>query len=667
MLSRSLSRAPLSEHVLLGFLLLATLLRGGKSLEVTWMLVALAAALLVIEVRAQHLRPTGSMQASDMGLRICAFGFLVWTLGSYLTSSTKNYGLDELLRDGALVLIFLWTMRYVRRSPDAAFIRRFAFCVVLAALLAVLLGVLVYALQPVNRFVGSFFDYRFHTDYWPNAWAQYLLLSWPMILLLALDAAGRARRTIPVLLGLLFGALLLSYSRGALIACVGQLALLAWCRRGQQRRYTQSDACMVALTVLIASSMFFGVNALRAQFHPVESVAEKVTFTADEGASSVSERKAFWSQSLHLSAERPVLGWGPYSFRFVHQKLQTGVLQTSDHPHNLFLKIAVERGVAAALLLVAMFVIVLLPTGRSVFALFRYRHNSAGAVDQRTCLLAVVILGVLAHNLIDYNLQFVGIALPFWIALGLLAHRSMPPLKLAPSTTLSATSTSKKSVQLLDLSIAIILLLVALREGGYLVTSSLGRHAEVRSDHAVALRWYDRSLSEWFSRDLLLSRALLATLSDDTLRAEDSVRRYALVNAEDPRGWRLRGDAAMLRGDLDEARDAYTEAYHRGRWNDLSITYALAEALRIGGHTEELFALKPEIDALLQAFVEAITRNAHFIALSHNAEDAIALTALLKDEYPKDAPRYDVLAARADFAMRRERLLARSRPPGYLW
>jgi O-antigen ligase len=49
-----------------------------------------------------------------------------------------------------------------------------------------------------------------------------------------------------------------------------------------------------------------------------------------------------------MSWERPMIGFGPGTFRFVQPQLQHEVLATSDHPHNVFLKLAMERGWPAA-------------------------------------------------------------------------------------------------------------------------------------------------------------------------------------------------------------------------------------------------------------------------------------------------------------------------------
>jgi O-antigen ligase len=327
-----LSWVPFPEQVLLGFSLFSLLWRGGKGLEATWLLTGIAVFLTIANfLKGSEEAQQGAPRPAHypIGLPLLAAGFFVWTMASFLHSSTANYGLDEVLRDGALVLVFFWTMERAMRGDAAIFVRRFASTISIGTVLAIAFGILVYAMQPVNRFVGTFFDYRFHTDYWPNAWAEYLLLAWPMMVLWIRTQRGVLRVTGYGILGIVFGALLLSYSRGAMIAFAGQVFLLGiWYAlrkkndAGAKLKVAGCKAVVkIGLIIFVAFAVFFSVNALRGQYHPVQSVAEKITFTADEGGSSVSERAQFWDQSMELIKQKPLYGWGPYSFRFIHQRL----------------------------------------------------------------------------------------------------------------------------------------------------------------------------------------------------------------------------------------------------------------------------------------------------------------------------------------------------------
>lgn len=617
---------------------------------------------------AMFLRPRNERRTVPLLAWSAGWLFVGWTVLSYVYSFTRNYGLDEVLSTASLFLIFLWAARRMQDSDGIAAARMGAKSVIAAALIACLMGIVVYVCQPVNRFVGSFLDPRFHTDYWPNAWAQFLLLAWPLVLVLPVPSRSWGRIVRALILGTLTGFLLLSYSRGGLIAFGGQIVLLLLL---EFLTHARSPALLVhrvrergpsflleAIAVaVVAGSIFVGVNAVRSHVHDVQSVVEKVTFTSSEGASSITERAQFWGQAWALALERPLLGWGPYSFRFVQPHLQQEVLATSDHPHNVFLKFAAERGLPAAFFFL---VIVFLPF---LFAAPWRRGRMDPEGDGLRVAAVLSIGGVLAHNLIDYNLQFVGIALPFWILLGFLLGRPgwRVPFFGAPLPSI-------RSVRLLELTAASLLLLVAVKEGVELTRSSLGRHAEAAGQTEVALLWYDRAAGEWLSRDMHLSRAALLIGNDGrALEALDAIATYQGENAQDARGWRLLGEAQMRLGDPAAAVESFQTALGYGAYNDLGIVHGYVSALLAAERKPELDQKKDQIDALLWAYDDAIERNAHFIALSGNVEECIAVASLMASVYPKDEPRYDILAARVDRNARRERARLQARTPGILW
>src|SRR6185295_13667108 len=102
------------------------------------------------------------------------------------------------------------------------------------------------------------------------------------------------------------------------------------------------------------------------------------------------EREDFWHQAIALAQEKPLLGWGPYSFRFIQPHVQKSVLATSDHPHNVFLKYAAERGVPAALFLLVIVAWALLAGIRSS------KKSNDGSVPIKI-FFVVGVAGVIAH------------------------------------------------------------------------------------------------------------------------------------------------------------------------------------------------------------------------------------------------------------------------------
>ncbi len=635
---------PTIEQIVLAFLAVVIVWKGGKALDAVWLQALLAGGVIFFSSKAK------SPHVSGLFL-VFLITLLGWTVTSFVFSHTLNYGFDEVLQTASLVLLLLWAA--ARRQEDERFTGHVAQTVSFAGLLACGVGIAVYILQPVSRFVGTFFDHRFHTDYWPNAWAEFVLLMWPLLLWVIFT---REEKKLPVILrhdwmkgvilGFVLACLLLSYSRGGFIAFAGQIILLGALAIVFQRRRIRWRRVPVTVVSAVLTSviLFTGINSVRDRFHDVQSVVRKATFSADEGTSSVSERKSFWRQATTLALEKPVFGWGPYSFRFLQPHIQGGVLQTSDHPHNVFLKYASERGIFAAILLGVIFLWSILSGLRVLL-----RKGSAVPIE---LFLLVAVAGVIAHNLIDYNLQFVGIALPLWLAMGLLVSRPH-----------ASRFIMRRRLEVL---VALALLLFTVFEGANLVMSSRARRAEANGQALEALRWYALTDKSLFPRDAWLARGAMLLALNQLPQAEEALDRSLGYNDQDGRAWRLLGDIYLRWNKRQDALRSYEKAYAYAKYDDIGITRGLIYLLR-DQDAEEMSERRHEFDMLLNEFGLAIAENTHFIALGRNVEDLVALCDLLAETYPADADAYRQLARRSQTHANEERAKTASRPRGILW
>ena len=681
MMSRLPHAQRIVESILLTFVAVAILWRGGKSVDATWMLALVAILVTTTAVWYPLLRyvdfpaqPSKNQSSTPLSLWAAVLFFIAWSVASYLTSSTKTYGLDEVMRDASCGLLFLWIVRRSSVGKQCILPSQFPLAIVGSGIVATLFGVVVYVFQPVNRFVGSFLDWRFHTDYWPNAWAQFLLLAWPMAaLLVARQTTPVRRRASIIAVGVLVGALFLSYSRGGTIAFVGQLfcgmAMLGALAlrdvrvskivKAHWKTYVRYcvGACCVALIV------FTGVNAVRSARYDVQSVTEKIAFKAAEGTSSIDERSQFWSQAVTLSFERPLFGYGPYSFRFSQPHLMQSVLATSDHPHNVFLKLAAERGWPAVAGFLAIIVLVVAWTARSLF--FERKNDWSVTNDAFTVAMLLSVLGVLAHNLIDYNMQFVGIALPLWICLGLLSVNF--PVQRPESRASFSRWKLMRSFARVEHVIIVLLFATTAWEGVFLVTSSLGRHAEAMGDASAALTWYDRSRFEFFSRDLHLAQARLLAAHDLDAEADAAIEASLAQNPLDARAWRIRSELALEAQDYTLAYRYASHAYELARYTDIGILRTILDAGLNAGEREVLRDRKLEFDALFGAYADAILHNTHYIALGGNVEELEAVSVQLARLFPTDAQRYRDIASEAAAHADAERAISSARPVGLLW
>ncbi|MDA0376321.1 MAG: O-antigen ligase family protein [bacterium] len=652
------------EWSILGLMVLSILWRGGKSLDMTWLLTGVAAVVTIISHTVNK-----SLGKRDVPLMLwlAVIGFVGLTVASYMVSTTGNYGLDEVLRTGAFGLLLFWIIRNASdQERGEEYVTRIIRLLCITVIVACGIGILVYIFQPVNRFVGTFFDFRFHTDYWPNAWAQFLLLTWPIILYWVFrdyhfDAKNlRSRAELLVrsaVIGFVLSCLFLTFSRGGFLVFLGQISLWGFIvyRKTRPQFPIRSIVPLSVVIIVVSLGCFASINTFRSNLYEVQEVGEKVTLSAAEGSSSITERFSFWSQALNLATQKPILGWGPYSFRFIQPQLQRGVLATSDHPHNIILKLLVERGVLATALFILLIWIVIY---RATVQLLSDQIEVGSLKFSLRTLIYIGLMGVIAHNMIDFNLQFVGITLPFWLLLGvLMTFLDIHSLRSIPYTV-------AKWVEIL---IAVIFLVIVFYEGAYLGISSAGRAAEKAGDPFAAIEWYNKAEGEYFTRDLHLSRAKIFVQESKYSEAQDALDKYFSVNKEDFRAWKKQGDVALLSGEKQRALESYKRAFERGRYNDLSVLRGVLEAYLALDMKEEIESQRPMIDALLLEFANAIEHNAHYIALSPNIEELIIMCNMLARLYPEDAPRYQVMAAKADHLGQLERNRILSRPPGFLW
>jgi tetratricopeptide (TPR) repeat protein len=117
-----------------------------------------------------------------------------------------------------------------------------------------------------------------------------------------------------------------------------------------------------------------------------------------------------WEGTLPMMADHPVVGIGRGAFATVYPRYKTlESRKTFTHPENEVLQNMVEWGPVVGALFVGLFVLAFL------LALSRARQSySMGG-----CLAGVFI--VTLHNLVDFNLEVGGVAVPFLVVMGILA------------------------------------------------------------------------------------------------------------------------------------------------------------------------------------------------------------------------------------------------------
>ena len=172
----------------------------------------------------------------------------------------------------------------------------------------------------------------------PNDLAYILATTVPIAVWLLLQASRRARPVLLVTLGLMFGAIILTFSRGAL---VGLAAALIWHVLTEQRGRLVVVAGVIVVAV-VSTLLLIQLNPK--QLQTGLNAKEKVAST------NVNTRLDAWSAAARLASDHP-FGVGPGNFRLYYLE-ETGRPPGTDAlvvVHNAYLDVAAELGIAAML------------------------------------------------------------------------------------------------------------------------------------------------------------------------------------------------------------------------------------------------------------------------------------------------------------------------------
>ena len=467
---------------LVGLIEIAALLnKGGGSLVAHLALTGIT-AVMVLGFAAAMMRKKITVKWSVP--LVCYALFLLFFLASFFTSLTPQFGLNELLlfvNTGLLLVIF----SSVETTPTD--MRFFSGFLITLATLEVFFGAFIYTKTSFPRFAASFIDLGQPYTSSVNAFANWMLLIIPLAAAEFLKKHERKTTTLltGLVLALILSGFLLSFSRGAWLSLtvVGVIAMI-W--HGvhavrAERKFSISFAARIVAVIALTIVIVQGLQSARSVQYKTTSFLDKVFMRADEGGASASERAEFWEGAASLIKDRPLLGGGVGSFKYLFPKYQRTFEINGDHPHNIFLKIGVENGVIAMLLFAAFLV-------STAVLLMRFLKRNPQHMALPFLLGA---LGALGHNLIDYNFIVSNFTLVMvFIALGLGAVvKNAAPLR--------------QSIIIWSMIfISLALLALGAHEAYYNVYFKRGRDALDARRITDAVTFLEHSRSMFFQRDL---------------------------------------------------------------------------------------------------------------------------------------------------------------------
>jgi len=325
----------------------------------------------------------------------------------------------ELMKFLAYSLAFLVVVNYFNdRHRARRLMKAVAWCGFTVALVGFFSKLFVakeiFGIHPVAQ--GTFFFSSFVN---PNHLAGLLGLCSPVALGLALSARDRQDRALYGFMGVIAGVgVFMSLSRGGIVAfCAGAVFLFIFAATRRSRKLKR-----VALVQALAA----GVLVL-AGYLAYDTVIKELKTLGDMEAVAEETKIRSWSGTLPMMADHPVVGIGRGAYATVYPRYKTvEANRTFHHAENEVLQNMVEWGPVIGILFVGVFLLAFL------LALARARQSfSMGG-----CLAGVFVVSL--HNLVDFNLEVGGVAMPFLIIMGILAaspftHAGIPrPVETRP-------------------------------------------------------------------------------------------------------------------------------------------------------------------------------------------------------------------------------------------
>ncbi len=559
-------------------------------------------------------------------------GFIFFSLLSYVLSGTGNVGMNEMIATVVGGIIFIVGTEIFKEKKSIDWMMR---VVVLLGIVGSLVGFGIYIFFRFNRFAGVFLDVGSYNGFYPNGWVDLLIMAMGTAGYL-ISKGGRDKWLGAVSFLFFLPSLLLTYSRGGWISFVGALVLavgfgsFVWADRIEKNWLKWAGGVLVVAVLSIG--IVWGTNSWRgANDFDVETFTEKAALEGDEEKSSVNERFEFFKGGMKMMVDSPYVGYGPYSFRYVFPRHQVELLSMSDHAHNVFLKYGGERGIPALL----MFVLFL---GSIVVAGWKAFHDMEN--DQRSLLVMIgaALAGVLAHNLIDYNLNFLVNHVLFWVLLAVIMGVSGKCIASSPKV-------SQRTSQILGVIMILFvveLLIVAGHEAYYgwslskaRALSSVNLEIEERFDAKVAMErinHYEDAMNLWERRDVPVALMSDYIRVGNMFAAENLGADMTAIYPLYSEVWYLWGESLRLQGRPKEAFDKFMKALSQDPMNELRYyegMYLTVLALKDEELKEEW---EMRVREILEVYVAKLKTNSHYTVLTGNPRAALELYRLIGDK-----------------------------------
>ncbi|KKQ72095.1 MAG: hypothetical protein UT33_C0005G0016 [Candidatus Peregrinibacteria bacterium GW2011_GWC2_39_14] len=589
----------------------AMLYRGGISLHSHF----LWAGLLFIP--ALTLLFTRNANKSSNKTSSLANIFLIFFIATFFLSIAlapiSGFGIYDFLAyvSGAVTFLIISQTTLSQKTID----KGFTFLVASASGLS-LAGLIFYIYLSPTRVFSTFVDFNMLAVSFPNAFALFLLLIIPITIYKLVNAESAKLKLYTIATMLQFSAFILTFSRTSwlmlvIAAIITTIILLKKIKTSKS--FLILSGKRIVFAFLIALLLAYGCSLFRSINHETQNPYNKITFQADEGKTSYTDRLNLFGASMKIFSENPWIGYGPSAFDQI----------AKNHQHNLYLKITNDSGIFALAFFVAFLIFIAL---------------SIKKLTPEITVLGTSVLLALGQSEMDFNLNFVSNSLLFWGFLGIIASLSKQnkiSKKLTPGY--------KNPYIILAALLSLILLFVSAHEAFYKLKYKEGQNLYKNGKYEDALIKFESAQPLFFKQDLnyLIGKTyirmskgappysnlgirFLSELSQNekSIAVKTVIYELCLVNEE----------KECLTWAIPELKKIYEYTKSNSNLNkNIRIYYDYLAALYKSGLDYEIKNLLPEIHAFLDQYQIAIEHNEQLAITSENPGYALKIHDLIID------------------------------------